>query len=144
MNSTLYRALTEALAQHHPHLRAELVRRTGDDAIVAHVGAIDGTATHVAISFEAPASEPEPSHHLLSDPGRWRYQGDPPGTVSIDRSGQTPTRDGWVKYPLSTAGAHFAGAPIARQWGVHKPDGERLATFADLPAVIRFLREGGY
>jgi hypothetical protein len=145
MNSTLYRALTEALTQHHPHLRVELVRRTGDDAIVALVGAIDGTATHVAISFEAPASEPEPSHHLLSDPGRWRHQGDPPGTKFVDRSGHVPTHDGWQQYPISYGGDAYHGAPsVAPQWHVSKPDGEPLATLADLPAVIRFLRDGGY
>jgi hypothetical protein len=145
MNSELFRSLSETLAQHLPHLRAELVRRDGDDAVVAHVGTIDGTATHVAISFEAPASEPEPSHHLLSDPGRWRHQGDPPGTVFVDRSGHTPARDGWQQYPISYGGDAYHGAPaVAPQWHVSKLDGETLATLADLPAVIRFLREGGY
>jgi hypothetical protein len=117
--------------------------RTDDGTVVARVDADRDGATPVVLSFEAPPEpEPEPPPHR--DPNRWRHLGDPPGTVFVNRSGHTPTRDGWVKYPISTAGNHFAGAPVARQWGISRLDGERLATFGDLHAVLRFLREGGY
>jgi hypothetical protein len=141
MNSEIFRQLSDALAAHLPHLRAELVR-TEDGTVVARVGADRDNATPAVISFEAPTTEPEERHHLLSDP--WRYRGDPPGTVFVNRSGHTPTPGGWIEYPLSTAGDHFAGAPVARQWSISRLDGERLATFGDVPAVLRFLREGGY
>jgi hypothetical protein len=118
--------------------------RTDDGTVVARVDADRDNATPVVISFEAPAPEPEESHHLLSDPGRWRHRGDPPGTVYVNRSGHTPTSGGWIQYPISYAGDHFAGAPINRQWVIARLDGERLATLVDLPAVVRFLREGGY
>jgi hypothetical protein len=143
MNSEIYRRLADAIAAHLPHLRIEQVRRT-DDEIVARVQAADrDNATPVVITFEVPAPVPEESHHRLSDP--WRYRGDPPDAVFVDRSGHTPTRNGgWQQYPLSYGGDAYPGAPVDRQWGACKPDGERLATLADLPAVVRFLREGGY
>jgi hypothetical protein len=141
MHSEIFRSLTEVLAAHLPHLRAELVR-TEDGTVVARVEADRDNATPVVITFEAPAPVPEQSHHLLSDP--WRYRGTPPEEVFVDRSGHTPTHKGWQQYPLSYAGSHFAGAPIDRQWSISRLDGARLATLADLPAVIRFLREGGY
>ena len=53
MNSTLHRGLTEALAVHLPHLRAELVR-TEDGIVVARVGAHYDNSTPVVITFEAP------------------------------------------------------------------------------------------
>jgi hypothetical protein len=143
MNSEIFRRLADAIAVHLPHLRIEQVRRT-DDEIVARVQAADrDNATPVIIAFTAPepAPVPEQGRRTATD---WRHQGDPPGTVFVDRSGHTPTRNGgWLEYPLSSAGDHFAGAPIARQWGAYKPDGGRLATLADLPEVVRFLREGG-
>jgi hypothetical protein len=64
--------------------------------------------------------------------------------VFVDRSGYTPTHKGWQQYPISYAGDHYAGAPIDRQWSISRLDGEPLAALADLPEVIRFLREGGY
>jgi hypothetical protein len=143
MNSETFRALADALAAHLPHLRPELVR-TEDGTVVARVNADRNNATPVVITFEAPAPVPEESHHRLSDPGRWRYQGDPPGTVFVDRSGHTPTPKGWQQYPFNYGGDAYPGAPIDRQWGAYKPDGTQLATLADLPAVIRFLRDGGY
>jgi hypothetical protein len=142
MNSETFRQLNDTIAAHLPHLRAELVR-TDDGIVVARVQATArDNATSVVISFEAPAPVPEESDHLLSDP--WRYRGTPPGETFVDRSGHTPTHTGWTQYPLNYAGDHFAGAPLDRQWGIHKADGAPLATLADLPAVIRFLREGGY
>jgi hypothetical protein len=142
MNSETFRSLAEVLAAHLPHLRTALVR-TEDGTVVARVDADRDHATPVVLSFEAPP-EPEPAPTPHHDPNRWRHLGDPPGTVFVNRSGHTPTASGWQQYPISYAGGHFAGAPINRQWVISRLDGERLATFGDLPAVLRFLREGAY
>jgi hypothetical protein len=144
MHSSIFRSLSEVLAAHLPHLRAALVR-TEDGTVVARVDAADrDNSTSVVISFEAPPPEPEPEPKPRHDPNRWRHLGDPPGTVLVNRSGHTPTPTGWQSYPIDHGGDHYAGAPVNRQWSVSRLDGERLATLADLPAVIRFLREGGY
>jgi hypothetical protein len=144
MNSETYRSLSEALAAHLPHLRSELVR-TDDGTVVARLDADRDGATPVVLSFEAlPEPEPEPLPH--HDPNRWRHRGDPPGTVLVDRSGHTPTPTGWQSYPINHGGDHYAGAPTGPgpQWIISKVDGEQLTTLADLPAVIRHLREGGF
>jgi hypothetical protein len=144
MNSEIFRQLSDALAAHLPHLRAELVRTDDGTVVVARVQATDrDNATPVVISFEAPpAPEPEAKPHR--DPNRWQYRGNPPGTKFVDRSGHTPTPKGWQQYPISYGGDAYPGAPINRQWVISRLDGEPLATLADLPAVVRFLREGGY
>jgi hypothetical protein len=144
MHSEIFRSLSEALARHLPHLRTALVRTEGG-TVVARVDADRAGATPVVLSFEAPPEpKPEPLPH--HDPNRWKYVGDPPGTVLVDRSGQVPTRDGWLNLPISYAGDHYAGAPTGTtpHWVISKVDGERLTTLADLPAVIRHLREGGF
>jgi hypothetical protein len=144
MHSETFRSLSEALAAHLPHLSAELVR-TEDGTVVARVDAVRNQAKSVVlvISFEAPP-EPEPAPKPHHDPNRWKYVGDPLGAVFVNRSGHTPTASGWQSYPINHGGDHYAGAPGNRHWTIARPNGERLATFGDLPAVIRFLCTGGY